>query len=190
MIPPNKKNRIAFAGLAHKLNSIRSDVRGIAATEFALILPMLLILFVGATQLILGIQINRDVAMTANTVATIVAQYTSISKTTQLPDILAASAQIFSPNSTNPAKLMVSLVAIDSKGKATISWSQPAGTTRKVGDVITVPAAFDTPNTNLVFSEVSYAYTPAIQFVPLGTINLYAPIYMPPRASSTINLLN
>jgi Flp pilus assembly protein TadG len=167
------------------------DTRAIAATEFAVLLPFLLFLYIGATQLTMAIMINRQVALTASTVANIVAQYTSISASSQFPDIFNASAQIFSPNSTAPAKIVVSLLTIDANGKATVGWSQTfQGKAYKAGDTVTVPAALDVPNTTLVFSEVTYAYTPPFGFVPMGTINLYAPIYMPPRDSSTINLVS
>ena len=168
-----------------------ADQRAVAATEFALLLPFLLTLYVGATQLILGILINRQVALTANTVANIVSQYSSISAGSQMPDVLNAAVQIFSPNSTTPANLVVSLVTIDNAGKATVAWSQTLnGTARKVGAIVALPTALDVPNTNLVFSEAGYTYTPVFTFVPLPTMYLYAPIFTPPRNSTTINLLS
>jgi hypothetical protein len=45
------------------------------------------------------------------------------------------------------------------------------------------------PNTTLIFSETTYAYTPLFDFMRFGTLNLYAAIYMSPRASTTINLV-
>ena len=56
--------------------------------------------------------------------------------------------------------------------------------------MVTVPAALDTPNTNLIYSEVTYAYTPVLDLLKLGTINLNSAVYMFPRASTTINLVS
>ena len=75
----------------------RRDQRGMAAVEFALVLPFLLLLFLGSVELTRGIQVDRQVALTADTVTNLVAQYTTISKSQQMPDILNASVQIFPP---------------------------------------------------------------------------------------------
>ena len=36
---------------------------------------------------------------------------------------------------------------------------------------------------------MTYAYTPVLDLLKFGTINLYSNVYMFPRASSTINLV-
>jgi Flp pilus assembly protein TadG len=173
------------------LAGLVGDQRAIAATEFALIFPFLILLYLGSSQLIEGILLDRQVTLTADTVANIVAQYTSISASNQMPDILNASVQIFSPNPSAPAKIVVTCITIDNSGKATVVWSQTLnGTARSVGSVVPVPAAMDVPNTTLILSEATYAYTPQFDFIHMGTFNLYASIYMAPRASSVINLVS
>jgi hypothetical protein len=36
---------------------------------------------------------------------------------------------------------------------------------------------------------VTYAYTPILDFLHIGNLNLYSSVYMLPRASNTINLV-
>lgn len=166
-----------------------SDDRGVAAVEFALLLPFLLLLYLGSVEITQGVLLQRQTSLTATTVANIVAQYASISASTQLPDILNASTQIFAPNPASNASVVVSLVTIDSSGNATVTWSQTLnGTVRQVGQSITLPAALDVPNTVLLLSEATYAYTPTFDFLRVGRQSLHASIFMVPRASSTINL--
>jgi hypothetical protein len=62
------------------------------------------------------------------------------------------------------------------------------GTARTTGQPVTVPAQLDIPNTALLLSETTYAYTPTIDFIHMGTQNLQSSIFMVPRASTTINL--
>jgi Flp pilus assembly protein TadG len=165
------------------------DQRGIAAVEFALVLPFMLYLYFGGFELIQGVMIHRQASLTATTVGNIVSQYTSISASTQLPDIMNVSTQIFSPYASSNASVVVSLVTIDSTGKATVTWSQALNTSpRSTGSTVTVPGSLDIANTSLIFSEVTYAYTPTYDFIGMGTKNLHASIFMVPRASSTINL--
>lgn len=172
-----------------QLDRIWRDRRGVSAVEFALILPVMLLLYLGGVEILEGIAVNRMVALTSATVTNLVSQYTTISAGSQMPDILNASAQVLTPYSSSNAIVIVSLVSIDSTGKATISWSQALhGSARSTGSSITVPAAMDTPNTTLIYGETTYSYTPVIDFLKIGTIKLYSSNYMYPRASTTINL--
>jgi Flp pilus assembly protein TadG len=165
------------------------DRRGIAAVEFALTLPFLLLIYFGGVELTQGVTLNRQVALTTTTIATIVSQYTTISASTQLADILTASTQIMTPYGSGTPKVVVSLITIDNNANATVTWSQTLnGTAHTVGAPITVPANLDIANTTLILSETNYSYAPAFDFLGLGPFNLYASIYMVPRESTTINL--
>lgn len=166
-----------------------SDQSGLAAVEFALLLPFLALLYLGGVEILQGILIQRQTTLAATTVANIVSQYTTISASTQMPDILNASSQVFAPYASSNASVVVSLITIDSGGNATVTWSQALnGTPRAKGQSITVPGTLNQPNTTLILSETSYAYTPAIDFIRMGTKTLTASIYMVPRESTTINL--
>jgi Flp pilus assembly protein TadG len=169
--------------------SFKTSSRGVAAVEFALIAPVMLLLLLGTYELAQAIAAKRKAVLTATTVANIVTQYTSISASQTMPDILNASTVVLTPFSAANAVVIVSQIQINAQGKATISWSQALnGTARTVGQVVTVPAALDVPNTYLVFGETTYAYSPDIDFLSLGTQSLYSSVYMFPRSASSITL--
>jgi len=165
------------------------DRRGIAAVEFALILPLMLLLYVGEGELSQALAIKRLVSITSGTVTNLVAQYTTISASTQMPDILNASAQVLTPYPSSNATVVVTCITVDANGVATVAWSQALnGTGRTVGTIFTLPASLDTPNTTVILGETTYAYTPFYDFLNMGSVPLYSAVYMFPRASSTINL--
>ena len=173
-----------------KRRSFLKDRRGLAAIEFALIAPAMILIYLGGVELSQGIALKRMVGLTASTVTNLVAQYTTISASTQMPDILNASSQVLAPYPASQATVTISAIQIDSDGKATVAWSQSLnGTPRTTGQVMTVPAALDVPNTTILYGEASYDYTPAIDFLDQGNFTLTSSIYMYPRASSTINLV-
>ncbi|MGH7083518.1 MAG: TadE/TadG family type IV pilus assembly protein [Acetobacteraceae bacterium] len=168
---------------------LRRDRAGLAAIEFAMALPILMLLYFGIVEFAQAINVNRLVGLTAETVTNLVTQYTSISKSTQMPDILDASTEVLAPYSPTSASVVVSLISVDSKGNATVAWSQAKnGTPRTAGQTFTLPAALDIPNTSVVFGEVSYPFNPAFDYLNLGTFNLYSSVYMVPRDATTINL--
>jgi len=172
----------------------RADA-GLSAVEFALLLPVMLVFYLGGVQISMAVSTYRLVDLTANTVTNLVAQYTTISQSSQMPDILSAATQVMYPAKANdPAiatkvKVVVSLISIDKNNNATVAWSVTLnGTARAKGSSVTVPASMNIANTNIVLGETSYAFDPPIDFLNLGTINLSSSLFMVPRASTTINL--
>lgn len=168
---------------------------GLSAVEFALLLPVMLVFYLGGVQISMAVSTYRLVDLTANTVTNLVAQYTTISASSQMPDILSAATQVMYPvKSNDPAyttnvKVVVSLISIDKNGNATVAWSQTLnGTARAKGSSVTVPASMNIANTNILLGETTYAYNPPVDFLNLGTFNLSSSLYMVPRASTTINL--
>ena len=187
-------NRTTEAALAANLfrRWVVSSDEGMAAIEFAAIMPFLLIVLFGSFEVTQGILLQRQVALTADTVTNVVGQYTTISASTQMPDILGASAQIFAPNSASAATIVVSLITIDGTGKATVTWSQALnGAAHAAGQVMAIPAGLDIKNTSLVLGEVTYAYVPVpLDFIQIGTVPLSASVFMSTRDSSTISLVS
>jgi len=176
--------------ISHMTSRMVCNARGVAAVEFALLLPLMVFIYLGTFELVPIISVNRLVTLTASTVANVTTQYASISASTTMPDILNAAADTLAPYPSSNATVVVSLITIDSSGNATITWSQALnGTGRIVGQAVTLPAALDVPNTSLVWGETTYAYTPTIDLLHLGVMDLYSSVYMSPRSSSgTINL--
>lgn len=162
---------------------------GIAAVEFAIVLPFMALLYLGGFEVTQEIAINRLVVLSASTVANLVTQYSSISASQTMPDILNASAVVLTPYSAANAVVTVSCITIDSKGNATIAWSQALnGTPRTTGQSVNLPAALDVPNTTVVWGETTYKYTPPVNFLNLASSTVYSTVYMLPRANGTITL--
>jgi Flp pilus assembly protein TadG len=109
-----------------------ADQRGISAVEFALVLPVMVLIYLGGFELTQALSLNRLVALTASTVTNVTSQYTTISASQQMPDILNASVQVLSPWSSSNATVVVSGISISPSGVATVQWSQslPAGAQR------------------------------------------------------------
>jgi len=169
-----------------RLGRLPRDQRGIAAVEFALLLPLMLTLYLGTVEVSQGISADRKVTMTARTVADLVSQTTTINNA-GMNDILAASTAVMYPFSTNNLKVTVTAVNIDANGKATVTWSDSYnGTARAVGSTITLPAALVVNSSSLVWSEVQYIYTPTIGYVITGSLTLKDQLYMSPRLSNSI----
>jgi Flp pilus assembly protein TadG len=177
-----------LSGLNARLAGLARDERGVSAVEFAMILPLMLSLYLGAVEVSQAVAVDRKVTLSARSVADLVAQATSVN-TTDLNNILEAATAVTAPFSPTNLKVTVSQVKIDAQGNAKIDWSVAKNTTARPKDqTVTVPAALKIPNqaTTLIWGEVQYTYTPVIGYVITGTLNLKDQIYMRPRLSDDV----
>lgn len=176
--------------LTDAARKLARNTRGVAAVEAAILLPVMLMVYLGTNEIAMAVATYRKVDLAANTVSNLVAQYTTISASSEMPDILDASTQVMYPNPAASVKVVVSLITVNAKGTAaTVTWSQTLnGTARVAGSSVTLPASLMVAGSSVVLGEVQYPYNAAVDFLNLGTINLFSSIYMVPRASTTINL--
>jgi Flp pilus assembly protein TadG len=189
--------RAFLARRLHPLADFARDPRGIAAIEFALILPVMLSLYIGSVEVSMGLSADRKVVLLTRTLADLVSQNDS-TDVNQMKTIMNAGKVVLSPLKTTEARMRVTTVAISNvAGKqATACWSEvgqnsPSGWTAyprgKIFDTSEVPAALRTDNgTSLVMAEVQYTYKPVMGYVITGTLNLQERIFMRPRISTYV----
>ena len=172
-------------GLFHRLVRIGRDERGVSAIEFAMVLPVMLTIYLGAVEISQGVAADRKVTLVARTVADLASQAKTALGTQDMQNILNASAQVIVPYDASKLKVTLSEVYIDGNSNASIKWSCTLNGTKESG-AVTPPAALVAPDIYLIWSEVSYAYTPAVGYVLTGTLNLSDRMYMRPRLSISV----
>jgi Flp pilus assembly protein TadG len=179
------------AALFSHLRAFCGDRHGVAALEFAIVLPFMLLLYIGGVELGDGYAVDVKVTDTAHIVADLTSQNTSINNAT-MSTILGASRQIIAPYSYANVVVTVSEVSTDSSGKATVTWSDSLnGTARPVGQPMTLPSSLaGQANISLILGEVTYAYTPNLGYAISGTLNLSDSYYLFPRNSTSITRVN
>jgi Flp pilus assembly protein TadG len=163
------------------------DTRGAAAVELGIITPAILGLFFGTAELADGVAVDRKVTIAARALSDLVGQATTISNA-DMTNIFNATTAIMTPYSASPLKARVSAVNIDASGNATVGWGDSTANEapRKKDDPVTIPQALRIPNTQLIWSEISYGYTPAVAKYITGTLTLTEQFFAAPRQSSTI----
>ena len=174
--------------IRHRVAQLRSDERGLSAVEFALLLPLMITLYLGSVELSQAISAGRKVTLTSRTIADLVSQVSTIDQS-GLTDVLNASSAVMAPFVITTLKATVTSVTINSAGIATVAWSRSldGSTVHAPGDVVTtLPAALKIASTTLIWSEVSYVYTPAIGKIITGPLTLKDQLYMAPRLTNCV----
>jgi len=159
---------------------------GTALVEFALVLPVILLLFVGSYQLLDAIAAYRKVTATVRTLTDLTAQSSSLTPA-QADTILAVSRQVMAPYAITPAALRISQVQVSDKGVPSVVWSRGLNATAySGGDYINIPTNMRIPNSYLVYGEITYRYVPIIASSMLGPISYSDRLFMSPRNSDSI----
>ena len=180
-------NRI---GILSSLRRFYRDRRGVAAVEFALILPIMLTIYLGGVEVGDGFAIDTRVTLVTRAVTDLATQYVTIDNS-DMSTILNASTELVTPYSSANIIVTLSEVTTDNNGNGTITWSDSLnGTARTVGSAITLPTSLKIKNISLILGEVSYNYTPALGYTITGTITMSDSFYMLPRLSNSVTRVN
>lgn len=154
--------------MLRRFRKFRGDRSGLAAVEFALILPVMITMFFGVVELSLALSCRADVVNVASTTADLVAQSSSISAS-DIKNVFKAANAILYPYDPAPAQITVTSVVYDTGTKSltvgNVAWSQTQGGTKRSGTV-TLPAGLLVANQSVIMAEITYPYTsPTTHFV-------------------------
>ena len=175
-----------WLGTRRLLRNLARDNSGIAATEFAVIVPIMLVMFFGTVEFSSGVAVDRKVTLMARTLSDLTSQSVSVGDT-EMTNFFAASAAIMTPYSATPTQSTITELYVDPATlRARVQWSK--GTTpRTAGSQVAIPSALAVAGTYLIFSEVSYLYTPTIGYVMSKSgVALSDTAYTRPRQSTCV----
>jgi len=165
---------------------LASDRRGVSSIEFALLLPLMLIMYFGSIEVTDAISADRQVTLVASTVADITSEYSSVGAN-DISNILAASSAVLAPFPVANATVTLTSVVFDANGNPSIDWSRTLNGTQRSGNVSSlIPAALKVANTSIIWGEATYAYRPTLGYVLTGTYQMYSQIFMRPRLSTSV----
>ncbi len=173
------------------LRRFRRSKSGLAAVEFALILPVMITLFFGIVELSMALTCRANVTNVASVGADLVAQESTMT-TADIRSVFDAAYAMLYPYSTTPAKIIISSVEYDTVSKSLTSgkvgWScaRGGGSAKTTGASVTLPAGLMTANSSVIMAEITYNYTsPTTQFIT-GTKVMSNTFYTKPRRVSKI----
>jgi Flp pilus assembly pilin Flp len=204
MSRPPISNLIVRAG--RLLQRWQADAKGVAAVEFAMIVPILAIMFIGAVELSQAITVDRRVSQVASSTADLVARWSPPSGSgstmgipqSEMTDITRVGGIIVSPYDRIPLQIVIRSV-MSSPNDATNTKQWWSCTFNGLGNSLVcscsntsyaLPPNLVTTLDNVVMSEATYAYKPLVfdHFMKKlgtpgtpGTYTLAETIYLKPR---------
>ncbi|WP_375202204.1 TadE/TadG family type IV pilus assembly protein [Hyphococcus sp.] len=180
--------RIDIAGrFVRRWRSCRS---GMATAEFALVAPVLILLFFGVVESADGLARSRQVDLAVNTLADLASQETKL-LTSDADDLFGGVRQIVD-DADAPMSIRLVSVINDPEGDPVVHWSRD----NEGGEPYAKGAAYNAlptatlidPGSSILVAEISYSYSSAISKMVIPPINFESTASRWPRRSVRVQL--
>lgn len=202
---PSNDVAIRSPAMKHKRLSLPRYLRrarnesGLAAVEFALILPVMVLLWFGGVELTQGLSVDRHLNNLASSLGDLVSR-SKIVTHANMDQIFDVAPGAMYPYCKTEAEctaaglgMRVTAVNMNGAGNATVAWSRAQGTgtiayVNGAGMNSVVPATLRVPDTQIIVAEVYYTYRPAIGSLFVDQYGLDDRMFFVPRLVSKIQL--
>jgi Flp pilus assembly protein TadG len=178
---------------AFTLSRLWPHQSGIAAVEFALILPILLVLWIGGVEVTSALSVDRRLNNFAASMGDLVSRAKTVTYT-DVDDLFELTEAAMFPYDATGMTMRITAVTIEPSGSTKVAWSRARGMTAYAKDTVvnsTVPATLRPPSTSgsqIIMSEVFYTYRPAVGYVITSNVELEERVYFVPRLGSNVKI--
>ena len=171
----------------------RAD-RGVAAVEFALVMPIMLLVYLGTLEASSLITMDRKIQSVAGAIGDLVARADEKVTASQMQDYFRAASGIMTPYSPVDVLQVVTAVKIVN-GVPKVVWTRQylngvfsSTTPHTVGQDYPLPSEMVAISDDrmIIAAEASYTYTPLLGIVIDIPINLYRSSFFLPRFGKDI----
>lgn len=154
--------------LISRLRRFGAAKKGVAALEFAIIAPLLMVpLLLGSVDLIDVLGANKRAQNAAASLADVVARDTEIS-TPEVNGLWDGLEVLMYPNDAANMEIRITSVSIENSSTARVVWSEGHGgmTARTTGSTVTgLDARMMVPGTSLIMAETVYKHDAPLGFL-------------------------
>ncbi len=191
------KLQMLAAAKAHSFAArLKRDDRGVAAVEFAMIVPVMFFLFVGSIEFSQALTVDRRVTQSASSSADLIARAPAEGLTeAEVDGHLRIVEQLMEPYSLSP--LTVKIISVKAKMenntlKYVVDWSRDnhgATPFAHNADYTAIPQGLLAAGESVIIAETKYNYSPLIfKYFITSAFDLEEKFYLKPRNSSCVTL--
>jgi Flp pilus assembly protein TadG len=175
-----------------------ASTRGVAAIEFAAILPVLVVMLLATFDGGNAIAVYMKMRYATYVLASVTNQYSTAMpiQAANMTGIMSATTAVLAPYSSTPLAAVISELKITAAKAttATVRWSATQnGTALAAGATVNLPTGISASTNTcgtypcyLILAQVSYTFTPLFGYFAKGGITLSDTVYATPRSSQCV----
>lgn len=196
-MPFNQTMTQSFHSAKYRIGRFARDIKGVAAIEFAFVVPILLVCYLGVIEVGRGVNANKKVGRLTAMIGDLIAQENDTVTKNTIDDIIKVGSLIREPFTSTDVKVVVTGLQVTSTGtpEAKVLWSRKLqnGTFSRPytpGVTESLPAALLIPGSFLIRVRAEMRYQPAVVWVLRdrgGFIDMGETYYNRPRITTVIN---
>lgn len=162
------------------------DTSGAVAVEFALILPILIVMIMGTIEITNLVTAQRKVLAAAQTISDLISQETDVTSA-QLDDLISAGKMVVRPMNTALLSVGVASVRFDAASSPSVDWTHSlAG--GSVSNATTLATPLAQANSSVIIVYASFNYTPVTGTLVIGNKTLSETSITRPRTVSYVGM--
>jgi len=182
--------RDPFGSVRRPIRKFARNKDGLAAMEFAFIVPIMLLLFIGVVEFSQALTIDRRVTQVASSAADLIAREKSLT-TADVEGVMQIIAHLVAPYDASRLKVTVLNVysGITDATDTKVCWSHNHNggvNTYADNQKYGMPAGILGKGSSAIVAEVTYDYQPLIFEYFLSAFKMEETFYLKPRLSNSV----
>ncbi|HPF23306.1 MAG TPA: pilus assembly protein [Hyphomonas sp.] len=168
------------------LRGLRHNERGVSAVEFAMVAPLLIILYLGSIELSLLMDANRRVTQTSASLGDLTARLTTVTDT-DMQEMFAAAKIMMQPYDAEAAGMRITSIVDKGDGNPKVVWSDAhILPPYSPGSTVDLPDGIMPSPGSIIMAEVTYDYESSFGYLISTSKTINDKFYLRPRRVSEI----
>ncbi len=160
--------------------------KGVSAVEFALIAPVMVLIYFGCIELSLLMRADRRVTSTASSLGDLTARLVTVTDA-DMQDLFNAATVLMEPYPAGSTRMRITSVVDNGDGQTRVNWSDGFNMTPYAPNTaITIPAGIVVSPGSVIVAEVEFDYVSSVGMVLDASRTVKDTFYLRPRRVSSI----
>ncbi len=160
--------------------------KGVSAVEFALIAPVMVLIYFGCIELSLLMRADRRVTSTASSLGDLTARLVTVTDA-DMQDLYNAATVLMEPYPASSTRMRITSVVDNGDGQTRVDWSDGFNMTPYAPNTaITIPAGIVVSPGSVIVAEVEFDYVSSVGMVLDASRTVKDTFYLRPRRVTSI----
>ena len=169
------------------IQGLHYNEQGVSAVEFAIIAPLMILIYFGCIELSFLMRMDRRVTSTSASLGDLTARLATVTDD-DMAEMFAAAKVMMQPYDAEAGNMRISSIVDDGDGVTKVAWSDAyAMTALTEGSVVTVPAGIIPSPGSAIVAEVQFSYKSPFGYVLKTERTVADKFYLRPRRVTEIS---